>query len=422
MAGATSPPGPPGGRMGPQAPTAAGDFLGLLAAIIAGLLGPAGEAPDPGDGDWAPGGTSPPWPLALGPTAGGRAGPEATLEAGSTPSAGPPPAGAAGKPTVVSAKDRTADRPSGRAGQTMPANPPPADAEGISPGAARLPAAGGGRPESGGRLASPELAVGPAGGADASVPAWVPVREGRPLGFKDPESAGIPGTDRFFPGRTEDLPARPHPVPADMLRAAATVSPPAGPDSPAPQPAGGEPVGQSRFELFQVSQPLAERLAAAPGPAGSFITRPEGPAASSGALAEQAAVLAARLVREGPGQAVFWLRLEPPELGRVELKVRLRPEGSFEVELRPQTPTAYNLLAGALEGLKEVLAGRGMTLAGLTVFDPWGGVHDREPRGGRGRSPLKPPAPAGALASAVGVSAGPEPEAVGPGRLIDRKA
>ncbi len=396
--------------MGPQAPPATGDFLGLLAAVIAGLLGPAGEAPGPADGGWVPGGATPPWPPASGPAAGGRAGPEATLEAGGATSAEPPPVVDARKPTVV-----PADRPSGRAGQTPPANPPPA-----RPGAARLSPAGGSRPESGGRLVLAEAAVMPAGGADAPVA----VQEGSPPGFKDPESASIPGTDRLFPGRTEDLPARPHPAPGDMPRAVQTVSSPAGPDRPAPRPAGGEPVGQSRSELPQVPQPLAERLAAVPGAAGSFIARPEGPtpAASPGVLAEQAAVLAARLVREGPGQAVFWLLLEPPELGRVELKVRLRPEGSFEVELRPQTPAAYNLLAGALEGLREALAGRGMTLAGLTVFDPWGGVHDREPRGGRGRGPIRPPAPAGALASAVGVPAGPEPEAVGPGRLIDRKA
>lgn len=400
--------------MGPQAPPATGDFLGLLAAVIAGLLGPVGEAPGPADGGWVPGGATPPWPPASGPAAGGRAGPEATFEVGGAPSAGPPPAVAAGKPTVVPAKDRTADRPSGRTSETPPANPPPAATEDISPGAARLPPAGGSRPESGGRSVPAEAAVRPAGGADAPVP----LQEGRPLGFKDPESAGIPGTDRLFPGRTEDLPARPHPTPAEMPRAAK-----AGPDSPAPQPAGREPAGPSRSELPQVPQPLAERLAAVPGAAGSFIARPEGPTptAGPGALAEQAAVLAARLVREGPSQAVFWLRLEPPELGRVELKVRLRPEGSFEVELRPQTPAAYNLLAGALEGLREALAGRGMTLAGLTVFDPWGGVHDREPRS-RGRGPIRPPAPPGALASAVGVPAGPEPEAVGPGRLIDRKA
>ena len=416
--GATLPPGPPGSKTGPQVPPATGDFLGLLAAVLAGLLGPADEAPSPGDGGWEPGGAVPPWPLDSGPGDGklmlgtGRVGSETTAATG--------PAAAAGeKPTVVFAGDRMASQPSGRAVQTPPADPAEAGAEGVSlrpadnadfqgiqAGAEDFGLRSPGLPQAGNEPAS----------ALPAAPAPMPVSGGNPVGFKDPESAGIPRADPHLSGRTNDAPVHPRPAPADMPQAA--VSPPAGP------PPGGEPAMRSGAELSQLLQPVAERLGAVAGSAGAFTPRSEGPtpAASPGALAEQASVLAARLVREGPGQTVFWLHLEPPELGRVELKVRLRPEGSFEVELRPQTAAAYNLLAGALDGLKEALAGRGMTLAGLAVFDPWGGIHDRESRGGRGRGVLRPPAPPGALASAVGVPAGPEPEAVGPGRLIDRKA
>lgn len=163
---------------------------------------------------------------------------------------------------------------------------------------------------------------------------------------------------------------------------------------------------------------------------------PSGPGSGGGKAApllpsavEQTIVSAARLIREGaPFQSsVFWVTLEPPELGRVELRVRLRPSpgpGVLEVDLRPQTTAGYNLLAGTLDGLKESLQGRGIVLAGLNLLDPRSGSTASEggsqggtrPRSGGGTggtaTPPVPAAPSGSGAEA----------AVPAGRFIDRKA
>mgnify|MGYP000113472760 CR=1 FL=1 len=402
-----------GGRTAPLALAASGDFLGLLAAVLAGLLRPVGEAADPEKAASAPGGGEAP-ALVRGLNL-----------AGNLPT--PRPAGADG------------DLPAGEAAGPAPQAVGFTGLRPRRPTPEAVPA----RPEASGRALPGDPGTPRPVQADQG-PGRPPARGQVPAEFKGPGSDGIPANGRAEPGPAgasgsggEAASASPTP-PTVSGASVPPAKPPMGPARPVVSPAAGRGEVPDRPGRPEAEPPVGERPAALPGLGGTFVPRPEGrapaadgptaPAPTPGALAEQAGVLAARLGREGSGQAVFWLRLEPPELGRVELKIRLRPEGSFEVELRPRTAAAYNLLAGALDGLKEALAGRGMVLAGLAVFDPWGGVHDREPRGGRGRA-LRPPggADAGgkaALVPAVGVPAGSEPEAVGPtpGRFIDRKA
>ena len=119
----------------------------------------------------------------------------------------------------------------------------------------------------------------------------------------------------------------------------------------------------------------------------------------------------------------MWVVLEPPELGRVELRVRLtrpaadRPDGALEVDLKPETAAGYNLLAGTLEGLKESLQSRGLVLAGLNLFDPQGGGSRRQARPQPGGLPARVVGP-----HPVGVRSDPAEDVDrAAGRLIDRK-
>lgn len=125
-----------------------------------------------------------------------------------------------------------------------------------------------------------------------------------------------------------------------------------------------------------------------------------------------------------PPLPVFQVVLDPPELGRVELRVRLtrpaadRPDGALEVDLKPETATAYNLLAGTLEGLKESLQNRGLILAGLNLFDPQGGGFRRQARPQPGGSPARV---VGTGSAVVPLSDPTENVDRAAGRLIDRK-
>ncbi len=64
--------------------------------------------------------------------------------------------------------------------------------------------------------------------------------------------------------------------------------------------------------------------------------------------------------------AVFSLHLEPPELGRLKVKLSLGQDG-LAVELNPSTPHAQQALGATVTELRDALAARGLAVASLTV-------------------------------------------------------
>lgn len=279
----------------------------------------------------------------------------------------------------------------------------------------------------------------PAGPTTGSAPDSLPAAPGRPTASAADGAVSWP---RVEPPRTtvrmDMIPPSGHAVGA-VTPVPLTGSPAAdGGDATLPgatSPAGSEtpsrqPGSSATLPAAAVDAPAADGvlpglpLAGGPFPPVSQFMGPHGP----GTAIEQGVVSAAHLVREGghpqAQPAVLWVVLDPPELGRVELRIRLtrpaadRPDGALEVDLKPETAAGYNLLAGTLEGLKESLQSRGLVLAGLNLFDPQGGGSRRQARPQPGGSPAR----VLGTGSAVGPLSDPtENVDRAAGRLIDRK-
>ena len=105
----------------------------------------------------------------------------------------------------------------------------------------------------------------------------------------------------------------------------------------------------------------------------------------------------ARRAEEGGGEVR--LRLDPPELGHVDLHVRLH-EGGVTVDVRAERPEAARLLQDHHDQLSSLLSQQGLDLAGLNVSVGSGGSQPGRddlpaPRGSQPR--------AGEFASLLGI-------------------
>ena len=171
-----------------------------------------------------------------------------------------------------------------------------------------------------------------------------------------PRSAPLP-TTAPTPGLTTDARARTEPAAADPLA----------PDAATPRSAG----------------PVAERPAGAEVPAAAPRT---------------AALVAEAVTRAGELRRPVRIRLDPPELGSVQVEVA-PAEGdprAVRVRLTASDPAGRAVLAEALPRLREALAAAGLVVEAVDLDPPTrpertgpgrrDGEPDRDPSGGGGRS------------------------------------
>jgi flagellar hook-length control protein FliK len=185
-----------------------------------------------------------------------------------------------------------------------------------------------------------------------------------------------------------------------------------------------DPVDPERAEEASAARALAElrapvaEAAAAPPPStplaptsnpGAWLAAVQHAPAASGAAAEPLATPPAEavplhvewLAARGGGAAR--LRLHPPELGEIDLSVRVR-DGAVQVVIRAREPAAQRLVAEGRVGLVDALAARDLRVETFQVLtadgeargegagresalgDPREGAADREERRSAGRS------------------------------------
>jgi flagellar hook-length control protein FliK len=100
-------------------------------------------------------------------------------------------------------------------------------------------------------------------------------------------------------------------------------------------------------------------------------------------LAEAIAHRVAAQFRQGQWQIHF--AMDPGDLGRIEVALKMQPDG-LEAQLNPQSQTARELLAEGLPRLRDVLAQNGMDVASIQLGAYGGsrGGGNPTPRPGKG--------------------------------------
>jgi flagellar hook-length control protein FliK len=146
-------------------------------------------------------------------------------------------------------------------------------------------------------------------------------------------------------------------VPTDLNQPAARAS---APSQTAPQQAA------------QDAQPEAQTLAAAPsaqvveqGPRQIPVALHVGPQTESGAAPPSFGTLAMNIAAKSKnGEKHFDIRLDPPELGRVEVKLSIDDAGKAQANLAVEKPHTLDLLQRDRSTLERALRDAGLDLAG----------------------------------------------------------
>ncbi len=308
-----------------------------FAAVLAGRL--AAAATSAGDGAIAAAGA-----------AGGRPGADLADAGGGT-------AGAAGDAAAPGAVTGTVVPL-----QALPAGQAAAEADALAGGPAVVApatrAAGTGRDVPGPGMVTEDAAGGDAGGAGTA--------RGGATGRAGASGLPAPQPAAADPETVPSMPAEPVPVIAGERKAGGrpvdgdvTVAAARAPDAPAPLP----PPQATRPGIAPEAAPAPER---APLETGT----PDWP----DALGERVMWMAGR-----GGSQHATLRLNPPHLGSVEVRLTVSPQdGQASVSFHVQHPDAREAIQAALPRLREMMAEAGIQLADAQVSH-------REPRGGGGR-------------------------------------
>lgn len=121
---------------------------------------------------------------------------------------------------------------------------------------------------------------------------------------------------------------------------------------------GDEAAGSEIVDAAELSQPAEE---AAPARADA---RPPAPGASLRMEAAALAALAARMAqRAQDGVTRFALRLDPPELGQVAVRLEIDRAGRARAHLTAERPEAVAELARNVRALEHALSEAGVSLA-----------------------------------------------------------
>jgi flagellar hook-length control protein FliK len=259
--------------------------------------------------------------------------------------------------------------------------------------------------------AAPAVSVAPPSPA-AAAPAPAPTT-GEPGA---PDAGAAPVTD---PAKTSppvpglSTPPRPHPIAADRSAAPRVATGPSpvavavavegasalaatagmGVASDATEGDGGAADEPAAGGTGEVPVPW-DAIATAPTEGLTATTSPAAAGAPSGsrmverAIAAQVVHRLGRLVDDGEGSHELSLQLEPADLGRLELRVRLEA-GVVHVHLEAQARGTSDLLRQALPELRAALTEAGLSPGGLDIHDHGGlagggggpGHPDREPAG-----------------------------------------
>ena len=150
-----------------------------------------------------------------------------------------------------------------------------------------------------------------------------------------------------------------------------SMQPPAGAQTPLPamqdaaqqgQPAdGGMDAAQSDFDLQMTRQ--------ADSRAGATATTPHGNAHSARFAPHTAQQMAGQITRSfNNGHKVFDIRLDPAELGKVDVRLELRADNRVHAVLTAERPETLNELQRSARDLERALADAGLDLSedGLT--------------------------------------------------------
>jgi len=274
-----------------------------------------------------------------------------------TPSAMPAPSGAplptptptpaAGGPIAAPTEHEFDDNRAGqaavprRAQSAPPAAASPAAAAAPAPSAVVTPASNGSPPS-----ALPAAITELAPEASAIEPP-VPALSGSPV-------AATASSDAASIGAAGEAKA-PAAAPAAVAQGGASgppdrapIAPP--PSAPAPVPA---PVA-----MDAIAVPIAPLVETTPAPTAAPATPAPQPAAVAAAPAMQVAVHIARALDDGSRQ--FSLRLDPPELGRVDVHVELDHDGRVAAVISTDRSDTLDLLQRDARGLERALNDAGL--------------------------------------------------------------
>jgi flagellar hook-length control protein FliK len=265
--------------------------------------------------------------------------------------------------------------------QTLPATAPPTGlvpGEAVPPQAVALPPAA---PEARTRTSHPAM-------PGASVAGLPPVPEDDAASDARPQGQAAPHAKQIAPGANDVRPAAGDPRPAPIPVAAAGSS--------------------GSASLFAVA-PAADAFLPLPAPDAASQVKTV-PLSGLGALSQATAVTAIAAVvasEAAAGTNRFLIRLDPPELGRIDVRLRFGRDGEVHARLVADRPETASLLlrdAGMLE--------RALNASGLRTSESGIDVMLRDPSGGfahsEGGFDGDTPAPTQYRLSAAGDSA-PEP-------------
>jgi flagellar hook-length control protein FliK len=176
------------------------------------------------------------------------------------------------------------------------------------------------------------------------------------------------------------------PADAPSVPASATgAAPAAGADAPA------RPRAATVTEASPQAVAAAHR-ATTPPPAAAAAAAVASPALSAGtlerALAAQIVERVGALRHREDGDYELTLQLEPADLGRIELRVRLEG-GVVHVQVGAHAPSTTDAVRRALPQLRDALVDAGLTAGSLDVGQHGGGL-DRHP-GREGTEPTRLP-------------------------------
>lgn len=126
--------------------------------------------------------------------------------------------------------------------------------------------------------------------------------------------------------------------------------------------------------------PPAARTDLTPDPAAPASTAPHAPAGAAGA---QVAPVMVSLVSNAAGTHRLVLRLDPPDLGRVEIHVIRTPDSGARVEITADRPATLALLHQDEPALHQALNNAGVPMDGRSLTMQLGSPGSQE-TGGRG--------------------------------------
>lgn len=257
-----------------------------------------------------------------------------------------------------------------------------------------------------GEHAVPELALASGAGGDGPAPAKPNARTGTAPPDASSEEplamAGSPGAEAI--SKASDGVVRTDGNATSTGTAANTSTP-----SREAPPAGGRWPQSSAGGTMDASAESASSAATAanatpPNQAtaaasAADVAAPEGARGPATAPTEQVVRAVVEKVHEGGGRAV--VRLDPPELGHVEVRVSTN-HGSVHVDVLVERPEALSLLRGGAPDLQAMLQGRGLDLGNVNVGLGGGYLAGGSNAGGQDQPRQQRPQP-GAFASILGV-------------------